>query len=257
MTGPNARHEDEKFSRSRVVAVEAGITVFGHVGETGSTNEDLVSRVLSFGAEPALLVADHQTAGRGRLDRRWEDIPGRQLLVSFVLPVLDREPHHLASAVAVACRAGLERLGVSVGLKWPNDLVIAEGPAPGKGAGLLSEFVAGPVPAVVIGLGLNVGPVPVDGATSLRSCGLVCTRDDVLASLLAYLPGFVADPAEVLAQQVQHSATIGQNVRVEMPAGEIIGTAVGIDPDGCLEVDDGTTVHRVAVGDVIHLRSLR
>lgn len=254
MTGPNARLSRENFARSRQAAVHAGLSRFDHVAETGSTNADLMARATTGPVEAAVLVADHQTAGRGRLDRRWEDLPGNQLLVSFLFPVHDSRPQDRSVAVAAAARAGLEALGQAVAVKWPNDLVIVDGPAPGKLAGLLAEFVNRPSPAVVVGLGLNVGPVPVEGATSLAEVGLSTTRDAVLAALLAQLSERLADPGLVHQELITHSATLGQRVRVELPNRQIVGRAVAIDRDGRLEVDEDGERHHIGVGDVIHLR---
>jgi len=255
MTEPNARHADENFTQARAAAVVAGLQFFDHVGETGSTNADLVARAASGAVEPGLRVADHQTAGRGRLDRRWDDIRGGQLLVSFLFPIGEDPPQQRASAVAAAARAGLEGLGVPVRFKWPNDLLLVEGPAPGKVAGLLSEFVNQNGPAVVVGLGLNVEPVPVEGATSLAEAGCATTRDQVLRSLLEHLPERIADPQLVRQELVAYSATIGQQVRVELPDRTLVGRAQGLDHDGALVIDDGVQQHHVGVGDVIHLRS--
>ncbi|MEM1335472.1 MAG: biotin--[acetyl-CoA-carboxylase] ligase, partial [Actinomycetota bacterium] len=201
----------------------------------------------------AIRVADHQTAGRGRLDRRWDDEPGRQLLVSFRVPA-GPDPSTAPGAVAVAAQEAVAELDVPVGVKWPNDLVVERGDAPGKLAGMLSEYVASDPAVVVVGLGLNVGSAPADGATSLAANGTDTTLDAVLAGVVGAMAPLLADPDGVRRELVARSATIGTRVRVERHDGDLVGVAVGIDAEGRLEVDVDGTVRTVSVGDVVHLR---
>ena len=127
---------------SREAARRAGLGPLRHVVETGSTNRDLAAEARRGEVGAGLLVADRQTAGRGRLDRRWRDAPGRSLLASFRLPSLASEPFGPTAAVTAAARAAAAALlPVPVLSKWPNDLVIDDRPAPGKLAGVLSELV--------------------------------------------------------------------------------------------------------------------
>ncbi|HEY5026661.1 MAG TPA: biotin--[acetyl-CoA-carboxylase] ligase, partial [Acidimicrobiales bacterium] len=126
--------------------------------------------------EGAVAVADFQSAGRGRLGRRWEAPAGSNLLVSVLLrPALCTEELHLCTvAVALAAAAACERgAGVVPGLKWPNDLMVGGR----KLGGILAEALptgTGPGrtnPAVVVGLGLNVGWSPPDGTPGLEHGG--------------------------------------------------------------------------------------
>src|SRR3984957_11281070 len=135
--------------------------------EVDSTNT-WVRRMARQGAAAGLVaVADHQTAGRGRLDRRWESPPGANLLASVLLrPTLGGEGVHLgAGAVALAgADACGEVAGVEPVLKWPNDLLF-EG---AKLAGVLAEaeFAGSDLRAVIVGIGINVawpGPAEADG----------------------------------------------------------------------------------------------
>jgi len=237
-----------------------------HVPETGSTNADLAARVAD-APDGLVRVTDHQTAGRGRLDRRWDAPPGTNLLVSvLVRPRWTADRHPLVTAaLAVATVDTLVGLGVDSAVKWPNDVVLVGGPAPGKVAGVLAELVTGPPPAVVVGLGLNVGwPLSDDdappGATSLVAAGTSVGRGDLLAVVLAEFEVRLgdleaADGLERLrAAHRDRSATVGSEVRIEASDGPLVGTAVGLDLDGSLLVDAGDGPVAVRAGDAVHLR---
>ena len=243
---------------SREAARRAGLGPLRHVVETGSTNRDLAAEARRGEVGAGLLVADRQTAGRGRLDRHWRDAPGRSLLVSFRLPSLASEPFAPTAAVTAAARAAAAALlPVLVLSKWPNDLVIDDRPAPGKLAGVLSELVDGPRPVVIVGLGLNLGPVGDEpGATSLAQAGAVSAdRDRFLAGLLGELPAYLDDPARARRELKAASATIGRRVRVERAgAPPLVGEARDIDRLGRLVMVAAGREHLVDAGDVVHLR---
>ncbi len=231
--------------------------------EVGSTNEELL-------ADPRpwrVLIADHQTAGRGRLDRTWEAPAGVGIALSAVLPLPDDPsrwgwvPLLVGRAVAQAVRSATR---VKVGLKWPNDLLACEGPGKPwrKVAGILCSATGGEHPVVVAGIGLNVhqtrDQLPVDHATSLRLCGADASREDLV---LAILEEF-ADIERVWDEPVLDDAyradcvTLGQEVRIELSEGEAEGgTAVDIDSMGriVLQTSRGRVPH--AVGDVVHVRA--
>lgn len=243
---------------SEEAARRAGLGPLRHVIETGSTNDDLAAEARRGEVAAALLVADRQTAGRGRLDRRWRDAPGASLLVSFRLPVSGSDWSAPAVAVTAAARAAAAAfLAVPVLSKWPNDLVIDHPPAPGKLAGVLSELVDGPRPVVIVGLGLNLGPVGNEpGATSLAQAGAVSVdRDRFLARLLGELPAYLADPGRARRELKAASATIGRRVRVERAgAPPLEGEARDIDRLGRLVMVAAGAEHLVDAGDVVHLR---
>ncbi len=231
------------------------------VSVTGSTNADLLARARS--GEPAgmVLLADHQTAGRGRLDRRWEAPPGANVLASVLLrptrPV-DRWFHStlaLGLAVVEACRS----LGLVASLKWPNDVLVGDA----KLAGILAE--ADGLGALVIGLGCNVAwPVGDDmpGATSLAAHGIECTPADFLDLVLDRFDDTTPD---LLERYRACCATIGRRVHLDLPNGEVVhGLATGVDDDGLLMVEVATdatsagapafVTRRFSVGDVVHAR---
>ena len=247
------------------------------VAETGSTNADLAALAADGAPEGVVLVADHQTAGRGRLGRTWTAPPGSSLLLSVLLrPALPvGHAHALMTAVALAAReACTEVAGVTPGSKWPNDLVVpvpAAGGGERKVAGVLAEStLAGDhLDAVVVGIGLNVNwprELPdeiADLATALNHlAGDAVDRAELLAALLLALDrrytALLAPGGRAALRDEEHaaSATLGRRVRVLRAHDELEGVAAGFTDDGalCLEVD--TDVLVVPVGDVIHLRPI-
>lgn len=233
------------------------------VAETGSTNSDLAAAARA-GARPgAVLVADHQTEGRGRLGRTWQAPPGASLLVSILLPSELARGHlqRLTQAVALAAAgACLDVAGVMAVLKWPNDLLVGDR----KLAGVLAESVAdaGVVAAVVAGIGINVNwpqEMPAELATTMTAlnaeCGHDVDRRRLLDALLAHLAA--TDWAGLDAAYRANLATLGRRVRVLSGEGELHGTAVDVTAAGELVVEDGTgRRHTVHAGDVTHLRHL-
>jgi BirA family transcriptional regulator, biotin operon repressor / biotin---[acetyl-CoA-carboxylase] ligase len=219
------------------------------VAETGSTNTDLVDAAAAGAPHGTVLVADHQTAGRGRLDRQWDTKPGANLLVSVLFRSGWHHPHELTQRIALAAAVTTEQLaGVRPELKWPNDLLIGDA----KLAGILAQVVSAGsgIDAIVVGMGLNLGWAP-DGAARLDGVG----RDDFLYKWLGHLAASWYTP--VGPSYRASLATIGKHVRVERATGDLVGQAIDIDPDGALAVrtPDGQ-VHRIAIGDVHHLRSM-
>src|SRR5258708_1252216 len=191
------------------------------------TSTQDVARPMPIGS---IVVADHQTAGRGRLDRRWESPPGTGLLVSFVLrpnPILS-----LAAGVAAA-----HACGGGVRLKWPNDLLLDGA----KVGGILVEVT----PATAIcGIGINLTWAPPGAAKLIQDRALLLDR------LLVDRAGWAAaDLEEVLAAWRALSDTLGRRVRVEQGTKVVEGRAEDIGPGGELIVD-GTAV---TFGSVTHL----
>jgi len=242
--------------------------------ETDSTNRVVLELARGGEAEGAVVVADHQTAGRGRLGRTWQAPPGASLLVTVLLrPPIPVEDAHLVSiaaalAAADACAAVA---GVHPGLKWPNDLVIERDGATRKIAGLLAESIVrgGRVDAVALGMGLNVqwpSPLPEDLAsiaTALNhEAGHDVDRDAVLAGWLECLADRYArltaagGTDALLAAYRVACVTLGRRVRVELDGAALLGTATDITREGHLVVigDGDADRHVVAAGDVVHVR---
>lgn len=247
--------------------------------ETTSTNADLLALARSGAPEGIVLVADHQTAGRGRLDRSWEAPPGGSLLLSILTRpsapprslALD-QLHLVSNAVGVAAAVAARRVaGVEVGLKWPNDLVIDTVAGIRKVSGILAEtvLVDGRADALVVGIGINVNwpaelpPELADIAIALNhAAGHDLDRDVLLLALLDELGrtyAALAAPdgrAALLGEYRSLSATIGSRVRVELSGETLVGDAIDISTDGhLLVVDDCPDRPReIIAGDVVHLR---
>lgn len=214
--------------------------------EIDSTNTWLLEQARAGASEGLVAVADHQTAGRGRLNRTWEAPPGANLLVSILLrPVLPTDRLHLVTAaVGLAAAEAAESVAAVVpDLKWPNDLLVGDA----KLGGILAESA---LPSVVVGLGLNVAWAP-PGAARL---GEGVSRDDVLEALLDRLATRMADWDGVARDHRRRCSTIGQTVRVELADETFSGVAADITDDGHLLVDVGVCLRPVSVGDVVHLR---
>jgi BirA family biotin operon repressor/biotin-[acetyl-CoA-carboxylase] ligase len=222
------------------------------LAQAASTNLAVAERARA--GEPAglVMVAEEQTAGRGRLDRTWLS-PARAGLTLSVLLRPSLPPGEwgwvpLLTGLAVA-RAVRERAELDATVKWPNDVLIGDR----KVCGILAEVpVTG---AVVVGIGLNVTTrreeLPVETATSLQLEGAATTdRDTLLRAVLRELTDVMVQPTARDDYRATCS-TIGQQVRVELPDGAVTGVAERVDDDGRLVVD-GTPY---GAGDVVHLRT--
>jgi BirA family biotin operon repressor/biotin-[acetyl-CoA-carboxylase] ligase len=235
---------------------------------TGSTNADLLERVAGGAPEGSVLVAEAQTAGRGRMGRAWLSPPGAALMFSVLLrpvavPTARRGWIPLLAGVAVASAVAAVT-GLDARLKWPNDVLVGER----KLAGILAEQAAD---AIVVGVGINVSTrrdeLPVVTATSLALEGAARTgrRELLLAALgelerwyLAWSGG--ANPGDpdasgLRAEYRLRSITLGRPVQVEFPGGDAArGTALDIDTEGRLLMRTAGGPLAVSAGDVVHLR---
>ncbi len=237
------------------------------LGSVESTNLE-AERLLREGApEGTCVVAEEQTAGRGRLDRTWVSPAGAGLWLSFIvrpeevpaarwtwLPLMAGLA--VRDAVRAACR-------VPVDLKWPNDLVVISAMCGGSGGtrklgGVLSEAIDG---AVILGIGVNVAltslQLPTPQSTSVYAEGGTIDRTSILAALLPQLTRRLvqwrADDPQLRADYRDACLTIGRIVEVDLPArGALNGIVTGIDDDGHLLVDDGESTVTITAGDVIH-----
>lgn len=243
------------------------------VESVGSTNTELAERVRAGAAgEGTVLVAEEQTAGRGRLERSWTAPPRSGIFFSAVLepgaPV--QRWGWLPLLAGVATASALARTaGVDMALKWPNDLLADVGGEERKIGGILAERAGDR--AVVLGIGLNVSlhadELPVPAAGSLALAGARATdRDPLLRAVLREIDDWYGrwnaaegDPTEsmLLEAYAAGCATLGRTVRVELPGDEqLTGEAVAVDGDGRLVLATPDAVQRpVAAGDIVHLRT--
>jgi BirA family biotin operon repressor/biotin-[acetyl-CoA-carboxylase] ligase len=232
------------------------------VPETGSTNADLLGQAAAGeDIDGAVLIAESQTAGRGRHGRRWSTPPGSQIALSagIAFGAVPSEAWGwlpLLTGVAVL-DAVAEVTGIASSLKWPNDVLVGSR----KLAGILAE-VAAPAPVVVIGLGLNVTEAPDPAATSLALLGSTVDRAALTEAVLCHLAVRIdawraaggADAA-LAADYRSRSVTIGNRVRATLPGDRtVVGVAADVDDLGRLRIDTGDDLVTVSAGDITHLR---
>jgi BirA family biotin operon repressor/biotin-[acetyl-CoA-carboxylase] ligase len=272
MAGTDASRSPGSVPTERLAATRFRVD---WVPTTGSTNADLLVAAAAGAPDGAVVVTDHQTAGRGRRGRTWEAPPGASLLMSVLLrpDISPERASALTAAMGLAARqACLSVAGVRAGLKWPNDLVAATTAGERKLGGILAEsrVVADRVEAVVVGLGLNVTwpePLPEELAgiavalNHLRPEAEDIDRADLVVTILTDLEGRLrsierGDAAAVWAAWRDRTATLGRDVRVETADGTITGRAEDVTDLGrlVLRLDEGSRVE-VDVGDVVHLRA--
>jgi BirA family biotin operon repressor/biotin-[acetyl-CoA-carboxylase] ligase len=254
----------ERSLRGALIRPGSFVTDLRVLAETGSTNDDLAVLARQRAPEGTVVVAEAQTAGRGRLDRRWISPPRAGLTFSVLLrpstPIPRRTWIPLLTGLAV--REAVARLGaVQTSLKWPNDLLLGDDRA--KAGGILAQAEGD---AVVVGIGINVttrrAELPA-GGTSLAVEAAECTdRDPVLRAVLRGL-GTVyrawsaagGDPAGIKSAYERVCDTIGRQVRVQLPdGGTLIGTATGLDDSGRLVVRTAEGDRPVSAGDVTRIR---
>jgi BirA family transcriptional regulator, biotin operon repressor / biotin---[acetyl-CoA-carboxylase] ligase len=250
------------------------------VAQTGSSNTDLLAAARDGAPEGVVLAAESQTAGRGRLGRRWVSPPRAALTFSVLLrprgvPAGSKGWVPLLAGVAVATALRAET-GLDARLKWPNDVLLGGA----KVAGILAEQSGD---AIVIGAGINVSgrqdELPAAGATSLAMAGAArIDREHLLVGVLAELerwylawlgtagpctepaagPEFAGPDADACGLRAEYrrlSGTMGAQVSVSLPGGEVLtGTAQDVDDAGRLVVLAASGLVAVSAGDVVHLR---
>ncbi len=231
--------------------------------KTVSTNEEAKQIAREGAEEGTIVVAEMQTAGKGRLTRKFESPFAKGIYFSLILrptcTPMDAAKFTLLAAVGV-CR-GIRRMGLpTCGIKWPNDILVNGK----KLVGILTEMSASmeKIDYIVIGVGINTGmkaeEFPVifrDKATSFLMEGVDVSRKNLLATILYELEEEYKVVKEKGFEAVLHdwenlSVTIGQEVNVVFNDDSFTGKAVGIDHDGCLLVDTGEETRRVIAGDV-------
>ena len=222
----------------------------------GSTN-DRARELATDGEHEVVVLADEQTGGRGRLEREWAS-PSGGIWCSIVIrpdwPAAAAPRATLAAAVAVT--GALAEAGVDAGIKWPNDVLAADGR---KLAGILTEMEgeADRIRWLVVGIGLNAAVDPdalPETAASVVEYVDPVDRRRLTQGILERFAALVADPDGILPAWREHADTLGRRVGVDTPGGRVEGVAVDVVEPGALvlETDDGErTVH---AGDCEHLR---
>ena len=244
------------LDQSAIAAASSQYWRVSVVDLTTSTQEDLAEKISTGDAHNGdVIVANFQSAGRGRLDRSFSAPASTALLFSFYFtPTQHRADWGFIPLLAgVSVAKTLNELNAGVLIKWPNDLLIKQK----KVGGIISTIHN---EGVIVGIGINVSmtteELPVSSATSLELEGvLTLDRNDLLAKILNGLESEFNqwDQGRLFVDQYKVlSATIGAEVRIELPGGQqILSKAISIDNRGQLHLEDGQIV---SVGDVIHLR---
>lgn len=247
-----------------------------HYQQVGSTNDLIKQQAQAGAAEGMVILAEEQTAGRGRQGRGWSAPPGSSLLCSLLLRPTWLQPSDaflltMLSGVAL-CEATEQIAPLRAGLKWPNDLWLPAAPdlqTPSlKAAGILSEIEIrqGEIVWVVLGIGINVNWRPtgiVDGrdlsqvATSIAAAaGQEIDRGAMLRALLERLDAHYIALRRGRREALFNAwrarlAMLGQEVRVRLPNGELTGVAEDVDHSGALLLRDATgQLHTITAGDV-------
>lgn len=226
------------------------------VGLTTSTQDDLVKKITAGDARNGeVIVADFQSAGRGRLDRTFSAPASTALLFSlYLIPERSRENWGFIPLLAgLSVARALTEVNREISVKWPNDLLIGEK----KVAGIISTLHG---QGVIVGIGLNVSmtseDLPVPSATSMELEGFTTLdRNQLIAMILNSLEEDFINwdhGSSFCDLYLAHSSTIGRHVQIELPSGvKIQSKALSIDELGQLHLEDGRCI---SVGDVIHLR---
>ncbi|MCX4864899.1 MULTISPECIES: biotin--[acetyl-CoA-carboxylase] ligase [Streptomyces] len=275
---PQSRWSDLDRPPLNVPALRRGLlrpgglwTSLDVVETTGSTNSDLARRAAAGLDEGTVLIAEEQTAGRGRLDRTWTAPARSGLFFSVYLKPGDVPAERwgwLPLLTGVAAATGLARsAGVDTALKWPNDLLVTVEGAERKAGGILAERAGD---GVVVGMGVNVSlrtdELPTPTAASLALAGAVSTDREtllrgVLRSLEHWYGQWRAADGDAAASGLQEAyaagcATLGRTVRAQLPGDRTLtGEAVAIDGDGRLVLSTGNGLQEpVSAGDIVHLR---
>lgn len=223
---------------------------------TASTQDDLMKKITAGDARNGeVIVANFQSAGRGRLERTFSAPASTALLFSlYLIPERSREHWGFIPLLAgLSVARTLSEVGERISIKWPNDLLVGEK----KVAGIISTLHG---EGVIVGIGLNVSmtseELPVPTATSLQLEGFTTLdRNQLIAMILKSLEEDFTNwdhGSSFCDQYLAHSSTIGGDVQIELPGGvKVQSKALSIDELGQLHLEDGKSI---SVGDVIHLR---
>ncbi|MCL1941743.1 MAG: biotin--[acetyl-CoA-carboxylase] ligase [Synergistaceae bacterium] len=224
-------------------------------------------RLALSGIKKAVVVAEEQTGGRGRLSRNWKSPRGGGLYVSFLLTpnILPSAIHLMNFAAGLAVVSCLNNFyGMGAALKWPNDVIVEEGGGYRKICGILAEaaIAADEVKYCIVGIGVNCKREAIPPELSGRACALDEYAPDMDKKILLErladeffrrAENFERGGAEqLLREYVPCCSTIGKTVRIETDGKVINGTAVGIGPSGELLAETGNGIEKFSSADVIH-----
>ena len=232
------------------------------LAECDSTNSELMRRADRGAPSGTVIVADRQSAGRGRRGRSWLSSPEGSLTFSLLWRFTGNAARlsGLSLAVGVGLARALAKLGAEgVRLKWPNDVLLVQAGDFAKLAGILVELSSDPRGTqAIIGIGLNLAPPAGDlpqPASGLSAAGVQADRHDILSAILVELAGaldcFSAEGFAGLRDAWQgFHAWQGQPVHILGDEQALAGLCLGVDVDGALLLDSATGIERIFSGDV-------
>ncbi|MEY7848791.1 biotin--[acetyl-CoA-carboxylase] ligase [Natrarchaeobius sp. A-rgal3] len=240
--------------------LEAPFSVEYH-DSVANTNELARERAVD-GATNLAVLADEQTGGRGRLEREWSSPPGGVWVSLVTRPAIapSQAPLYTLAAAVSATRVAREA-GVDARIKWPNDVVIPEGEDGDyrKLAGVLTEMEGETdrIEWLVVGIGINANvdaDVLPEEATSVREEAGDVDRRRFVQRLIEEFDRLRGTVDEIVPAWRELTLTLGQRVRVDRPAGEVVGEAVNVTESGALVVETEDGRETVSAGDCEHLR---
>ncbi len=236
-----------------------------YLPECESTNDEARARAMAGEPEGALVLADFQSAGRGRMGRAWHSPRGSSLLFSLLLrpPLAPERALQAVMTASLGAMVGIRReTGLPARLKWPNDVLI-DGK---KAGGILCELGldGDTLNYVIVGIGLNVNfdprrveGIPPDATSIQRELGRPQPRPALLRAILEETEsryGELLRGRSLRGEWARALDTLGRKVKVTLPDGELTGTAESVEESGALVLRSGDgSLRTIPAGDVLHL----
>jgi len=241
--------------------LESALNAIGWVkpiimNQVTSTNDVLLEHFEQVSPSRGLVViANEQTAGRGRLDRSWSTPAGSGIAISIGAHIsdFDTEPNSIPLLTGIAVQRVLAKHQIPVHLKWPNDIIFSK-PKTRKLGGILIQLIG---ERLILGIGLNVdltsAELPIPTATSLRIEGYNVSRSELITEIVAELDILRTNNSNWLSEYKEVCATLGQKVQVFISNGkELNGLAIDVDETGALLVESLGKIYQITVGDIEH-----
>lgn len=255
-TGYRLRTVPDRGQSALELGLDAPFTIEYHE-EIDSTNRR-ARELAEAGESDVVVVADTQTEGRGRLDRKWESPPGGVYLSILCRPDLSpaQAPLYTLAAAVATTRAARET-GTDARIKWPNDvLVVEEDGETRKLAGILTEMQGETdrIAWIAVGIGVNLDEPEVEGSTGLRSHTKTVDSTAFIQRILEEFDALRSDPDSIIPAWREYAITIGERIRVKTEREEFVGQAVAIESPGTLLIKTVGGTVRVNAGDCEHLR---
>lgn len=206
-----------------------------------TSTQSVAKKLAERGVKEGIIVADLQTEGKGRLNRKWIS-PKGGLYFSIILKMNRKLP--LIAALAIS--QTMKQIGLNAKIKWPNDILIKNK----KIAGILIECIN---EYAILGIGVNVDLTPIENATSINEEGIHLSRETLLKQILKNL-FYYQSSENIIEEYKKTSDTIGRFVKITMIKGTLEGEAVDIDESGRLIIKKNDEFHSIISGDCVYLR---